>query len=125
MAYYFGVSTFILLLFFVTMNKREDDEFAAFQASLLPSSQCVSQIQCNSIACQEPASLTEIVQEQDATLNNLLVSVKRQKEIAICINNELDSQTAVITEMSTSIAKTETKLEKQQSSLAKLLKRFF
>lgn len=107
------------------MNKREDDEFAAFQASLLHSPQCASQIQCNSNACQEPASLTEIVQEQDAALNNLLVSVKRQKEIAICINNELDSQTAVIAEMSTSIAKTEAKLEKHQSSLAKLLKRFF
>ena len=89
-------------------------EFAEFQSSL--------QAQKAPVPRDEAAAKA---QDQDAQLASLLGSVQRQKHLAVCINNELDAQNALVSEMSADTQATERKMKKQQSSLERLLKRFF
>ena len=108
------------------MLNNEDEEFSKFQDSLLSSCHSSSKLQISIIPQQtQTDTIEEVIQDQDKEVRSLLVSVQRQKELARCINNELDVQNAMITEMTSNASKTKTTLEKQKTSLERILERFF
>ncbi len=96
------------------MDAADESEFAQFKLSLLAKDKPV----------KSETHKTTTVASQDEQLEKLLVSVQRQKEIARCINSELDIQNSLAEEISASAQKSGEKVTKQKSSLEEIRKRF-
>lgn len=101
---------------FRAMDAADEREFAHFQRTLSANSESAQP------ETREPAQ--SALESQDRQLERLLSSVQRQKEIARCINDELDTQGGLVAELSASTQRTGERLEQRKSSLDKIRKRF-
>lgn len=64
----------------------------------------------------------EAIEQQDVSLDILLASVERQKEMGIAISNELDQQSGLLDELDDGMETTGMTVNRQQSRLEEYMK---